>query len=324
MPMPEPIGEPSGMTAAQPTSASLRQLTGSSLQYGSTVKPSLTSSSAAWTSCSTSGYRVSRSPISSSLTQSVSTASRASCAVSTASRAVVQPAVLGSSRHRPAIRSTRLSGAPDRSIRRIEAVTSSAPLAAIASIITCRFGYPAEPISSREAKSAPAMVRGSDMARSSWSDVAAGGSAADPRLDDLDPIARLELGRWPGAPRHHGVVERDRDPARRAVGPLGDQLSQRGLLERHRRAVDDDLLVHAVLRSATRSAPAPPAKRSIVKSRMVSGTPPLRIASLIASAVIGVSRMPLRWWPVATNRPAIGVGPRTGNHRNGILLTPIT
>ena len=43
MPSPEPIGEPSGITAAQPASASRRATTGSSVVYGSTVNPSSTS-----------------------------------------------------------------------------------------------------------------------------------------------------------------------------------------------------------------------------------------------------------------------------------------
>src|SRR6516162_9037602 len=109
IPIPEPISEPRGITAAQPTSASFWQVTGSSLQYGSTVKPLRTSSSAARTSCSTSGYKVSRSPISSSLTQDVSSASRANSAVRTASRTVAQPAVFGSNRQRPPSKSTKLS-----------------------------------------------------------------------------------------------------------------------------------------------------------------------------------------------------------------------
>jgi hypothetical protein len=36
----DPIHEPSGMTAAQPTSSSFLQSTGSAFTYGSTVKPS--------------------------------------------------------------------------------------------------------------------------------------------------------------------------------------------------------------------------------------------------------------------------------------------
>ena len=87
-PMPEPIGEPSGITAAQPTSSSRRARIGSSFVYGSTVKPSSTSSSAASSSAGASGSSVRSSPMTSSLTQSVPNASRASFAVSTASRAV--------------------------------------------------------------------------------------------------------------------------------------------------------------------------------------------------------------------------------------------
>src|SRR5215813_1140691 len=52
IPSPEPIGDPSGITAAAPASASLRQTTGSSVQYGSTVNPLATSVSVACTSSS--------------------------------------------------------------------------------------------------------------------------------------------------------------------------------------------------------------------------------------------------------------------------------
>src|SRR6516162_6214562 len=55
MPMPEPMGEPSGITATAPASVSLPQTTGSSVQYGSTTKPFDTSVSAARTSSSVSG-----------------------------------------------------------------------------------------------------------------------------------------------------------------------------------------------------------------------------------------------------------------------------
>ena len=43
MPSPDPIGEPAGITAAQPTSASRRARIGSSLVYGNTRNPSPTS-----------------------------------------------------------------------------------------------------------------------------------------------------------------------------------------------------------------------------------------------------------------------------------------
>ena len=100
MPSPEPMGEPSGMIAAHPTSSSFRASTGSSLVYGSTVKPSSTRISAASSSSIGSGSRVRSSATTSSLTQSVPSASRASRAVSTASPAVKQPAVFGSTRMR--------------------------------------------------------------------------------------------------------------------------------------------------------------------------------------------------------------------------------
>ena len=69
MPRPEPIGEPSGITAAQPTSSSLRASTGSSFVYGSTVKPSSTSVRAASSSSIGSGSSVRSSAMTSSLTQ---------------------------------------------------------------------------------------------------------------------------------------------------------------------------------------------------------------------------------------------------------------
>jgi hypothetical protein len=55
MPRPEPMGEPSGITAAAPASASFKHVTRSSLQYGKTTKPLFTSSVVPITSCSTSG-----------------------------------------------------------------------------------------------------------------------------------------------------------------------------------------------------------------------------------------------------------------------------
>jgi hypothetical protein len=88
MPMPEPMGAPSGMTAATPSVSSLRANTGSSLVYASTTKPSSTSCSAASSSSTGSGNSVRSSAMTSSFTQSVSSASRPRRAVRTASRAV--------------------------------------------------------------------------------------------------------------------------------------------------------------------------------------------------------------------------------------------
>src|SRR5687767_1982757 len=88
MPSPEPIGAPSGMTAAAPASSSLRQITGSSLVYGSTTKPSRTRMRVASSSATLSGNSVRSSPMTSSLTQFDSPTSRPSLAVRTASSAV--------------------------------------------------------------------------------------------------------------------------------------------------------------------------------------------------------------------------------------------
>ena len=77
IPRPLPIGDPSGITAAQPASSSRRASTGSSVVYGSTTKPSATSSRAACRSSTASGSSVRRSPITSSFSQGVSNASRA-------------------------------------------------------------------------------------------------------------------------------------------------------------------------------------------------------------------------------------------------------
>jgi len=88
MPRPEPIGAPSGITAAAPASASLRHVTGSSLVYGSTTKPSFTSTRVASSRPSLSGNSVCSSPITSSLTQFDMPASRPRCAVRIASCAV--------------------------------------------------------------------------------------------------------------------------------------------------------------------------------------------------------------------------------------------
>ena len=88
MPSPEPIGAPSGITAAAPASSSLRQITGSSFVYGSTTKPSATRTRVASSSAMLSGKSVRSSPITSSFTQFDSPTSRPSRAVRIASSAV--------------------------------------------------------------------------------------------------------------------------------------------------------------------------------------------------------------------------------------------
>src|SRR5438552_1069742 len=77
-PSPLPIGEASGITAAQPASSSRSAITRSSLVYARTLNPSRTSVRAASSRPCTSGSSVSWSPITSSFTNSLNPASRAS------------------------------------------------------------------------------------------------------------------------------------------------------------------------------------------------------------------------------------------------------
>src|SRR5215831_7202482 len=136
----------------------------------------------------------------------VSSASRASSAVSTASFAVWQPAVLGRKWMCLGMRSTRLSSSPARLMRRIEAVAISLPLAASASSITWRLGYPAVPRNKRERNSRPAITSGSDIGCSF--------SRLLPTLagaHDFDGVAGVQRRFRPGRARHHLAIERDRD-----------------------------------------------------------------------------------------------------------------
>ncbi len=171
MPSPDPIGAPSGMTAAHPACSSRRASTGSSLVYGSTVNPRLTSMSAASSSSIGSGSRVCSSAITSSFTQSVPSASRASSAVCTASAAVWQPAVLGSTRMPRSVSRPSTDRPPPGATRRMATVVSSVPDAASARSSTSRLGAPPVPMISREPNFSPAMTRGSVMVQPPWTAV---------------------------------------------------------------------------------------------------------------------------------------------------------
>ncbi len=87
-PSPLPIGDASGITAAQPASSSFSAVTRSSFVYASTTNPARTRLRVAFRRPSTSGRSVSASPITSSLIHSFSPAARASSAVRIASSAV--------------------------------------------------------------------------------------------------------------------------------------------------------------------------------------------------------------------------------------------
>src|SRR6201997_4115399 len=158
IPSPVPIGEPSGITAAQPVSSSRLASTGSSLVYGSTTKPSSTNSSAALTNSTASGSSVRSSAITSSFTQSVCSASRANCAVSTASAALRHPAVLGSGVMPSRVNSSSTPVPLVASTRRMATVVSSVPDATRDSSSTVRLVAPPVPMISRDVKLRPAMV----------------------------------------------------------------------------------------------------------------------------------------------------------------------
>ncbi len=159
MPRPLPMGEPSGMTAAQPTCCSRKASTGSSVVYGSTTNPSSASCSAALRSSTASGSSVRSSPITSNLTQSVSKASRANFAVSTASDAVAHPAVLGSTRTPRSPRRDNSEPLPAASTRRTATVAMAVPDARSAAPSRSRLVIPPVPRRSREASTSPAMQR---------------------------------------------------------------------------------------------------------------------------------------------------------------------
>src|SRR3954451_20523821 len=210
--MPLPIGEPSGITAAQPASSRRWASTGSSLVYGSTVKPSATSVRAASISAAGSGMSVRSSPITSSLTQSLPSASRASWAVVTASRAVKQPAVLGSTKQPASSRTWRIEPRALGSTRRIATVAIWAPEASTACAISSRLRKPPVPRTSRESK-----LR---------SPISSATSAPLHRVEDLHLLALAEGGAGPLAARHHLAVHRHGHAAPLA---LDAGLAHRGL-----------------------------------------------------------------------------------------------
>src|SRR6266545_623739 len=251
MPMPEPIGEPSGITATQPSSASCRASTGSSLVLGSTRKPTLASTS--------------------------STEPRASGLV-----------------------------------RRSATVVISVPAATRARSSASRLEAPPVPITSREPNLWPAITSGSSTLLTSL-----GGA------EDLEPVALGERGRVPGRARHHRAVEGHRDAAPPAVvaEPGEHPGDGRVPVDLDRVAVDDhghaELTLYsgglplgcawppaAWVPASLLSPPDPPrlaeagaprgSKRRGENGAIAAGVRPPVSSSTIASALTGVSRMPLR------------------------------
>src|SRR5258708_35544540 len=96
-------------------------------------------------------------------------------------------------------------------MRRIDTVTISAPLAVMASSITCWLGYWAVPMRSREAKLRPAMTKGSARA------FVISATLARPHDLDLVRLGEHEIGPVPA--RDDGSVDRDGDVAGRGIDP---------------------------------------------------------------------------------------------------------
>src|SRR6476620_11368299 len=122
------------------------------------MKPSSTNCSAALINSTASGNKVRSSAITSSLTQSVPSASLASCAFNTASAAPRQPAVFGSGLMPSRFSRSRTPVPLSASTRRIATVVSSVPDAMSACSSTLRFAAPPVPMISREPNSRPAIV----------------------------------------------------------------------------------------------------------------------------------------------------------------------
>ena len=210
--------------------------------------------------------------------------------------AVWQPAVLGRKCTRPASRSTRLSASPARLMRRIEAVTISVPLAAIAveHDLAVRIAGGAEEQPRAELAAGDGQrirhLRSCSINQPPWRArtistlspglqrrVAPGLRAAPPL-----PLSATATPRCVGVDRL--VLEQRRDASRRRAArssPLTRICADCSLCHVHR----DDVRSLGRLRGANRSRP---------NGRMAASTSPSQTSRAIASAVTGVSRMPLR------------------------------
>ena len=199
MPRPEPIGEPSGITVAQPD----RRVSGRSpdLRCNKAARQNLCRSTPAPRSTFLDvGIEQFAVADHFELDPVGPSASRASSAVSTASLAVWQPAVLGRKWTRPASRSSRLSSSPARLMRRIEAVDhlGAARRHRVEHHLPVGIAGGAEEQPRAELR--PAMTSGSDIASDSLHRLSA---LAHPH--DLHVVARAKLrlaaSRRAGPPR---------------------------------------------------------------------------------------------------------------------------
>src|ERR1051325_6188313 len=100
-------------------------------------------------------------------------------------------------------------------MRRIEAVTISAPLASSASSMTCWFGKRAVPAIKREEKVVPAMTSGSAIKRSYNKN-----SAALKRAHDFDTVPCGKRRCLPFGAPHDAAVDRNREKQRAGINTL--------------------------------------------------------------------------------------------------------
>src|SRR5204863_6857296 len=145
-------------------------------------------------------------------------------------------------------------------MRRIEAVTISAPLASSASSMTCWFGKRAVPAINREEKVAPAMTSGSAIKRSYNKN-----SATLKRAHDFDTVAGSNRRCRPlGAP-DDAAIDRDREKPRARIDTLLGQELGHGCGSKFRVLTVDPQLHHHAFPPTTASLGrigSVPAKRS--------------------------------------------------------------
>src|SRR6478735_12046521 len=195
----------------------------------------------------------------SSFTQSVSRASRASSAVRTASLAVKQPAVLGSTRIPWSTNSWNNEPVSAVEYRRMATVVRAVPDARSAAPRPSRLGAPPVPMISRDPRATPSITRPSaapGFPAGLMVPVSVMVSASLYCCDKFNVVALGERRGEPLAPRHHLGIMGDGDPQLPAVGRLavrcqrasGDLADERGDggAVRHRVGVSVQGDVHTV------------------------------------------------------------------------------
>src|SRR5690349_16594642 len=248
----------------------------------------------------------------SSFTQSVSRASRASSAVRTASLAVKQPAVLGSTRIPWSTSSWNSEPVSAVEYRRMATVVRAVPEASSAAPRPSRLGAPPVPMMSRDPRATPSITRASaapGFPAGLMVLVSVMASASLYCSDKFNIVALGERGGEPLAPRHHLGIMCDGDAqftavrclsvgCQRASGDLADERGDGGAVGHLVRvSVQGD--VHAVsLMWGVVAAAAGRENRSGLKGDQRESDVPSSSAVQMAAAA-GVSRTPCRKNPVA-------------------------